>query len=686
MSDKKINKEITLVHHVGSDSEFKTEWEEVGNFLEAKINDNGTIFGKKLKVVTEFVDYDSVAKNFEDYFLIDESVVEKHDPDIFVVGFMVQDQKILDFYRDKDGIFFLSIDPTHKEKLDIPFNCIDIQPSLLRNQELVAWLSVNLNVLNTYIFYHPEITRNPQEYRLFLKKINFSGNSYLIPVPEKIGDDFQDADKNKEVQQKIVEDLFNRKDFKFKDDAIFCFNLWPRTLASTLCKKISEKYSEPYFLSLAGALNISNSLYAAHGLTESQASVEELQNKFQNKSWSQLEIMSTGLAQLDLAVGPLFYSSKLLKIDEKEYTCKKFSSLASEALSALNGKEDFYLGCYPISYIDNTISPKKTSIYQTLEIKHNQRDSDEFVSSLFRIQSDETQGVIEVWYVDIDIIRVTNIDVSEGVWSAEIEIEINSTSENPLELIFFKNLLSNDFIENAKLVRSETDKNNRFQKKYRVVEDFRFEPDINDFPFDNQNIKIEYKIEETLKDNVILQPPVSKTADNEFEVKGWKINEVKAGVKYYKNFDRVGTKMETVARLSQFSEITWNLSRKNSIPAIRSLVPLSVLIFLSWYCSFLPIESANTTIALNTTVFLAGVALYFSADRPNGYSLTLIDKYFIGFYIAHGTVLLSEFSFFISKEFYDFTHLAWQIMLPVIFSIFILFFFYKSRFSKKISK
>ena len=179
--------------------------------------------------------------------------------------------------------------------------------------------------------------------------------------------------------------------------------------------------------------------------------------------------------------------------------------------------------------------------------------------------------------------------------------------------------------------------------------------------------------------NIILQIPDSETADKNFIIQGWKINDVKAGVRYIKNIDKVGTKMEKTARVSENTEIVWKVSRNNLLPALRSLIPLAILLFLSWYCSFLTIESASTTVALNTTVFLAGVALYFSAERPSGNSLTIIDKFFIGFYLALGTVLLSEFTLFISEEIYIYSHMAWQIILPILFSGAFIFLYSKYR-------
>ena len=110
----------------------------------------------------------------------------------------------------------------------------------------------------------------------------------------------------------------------------------------------------------------------------------------------------------------------------------------------------------------------------------------------------------------------------------------------------------------------------------------------------------------------------------------------------------------------------WKVKRKNKISAIKSFIPLYILIFLSWYSSFLDSSESTTAVGLNTTVFLAGIALYFSADRPSTTVLTIIDKFFISFYTSVAILILSEFSIFINKTIYFYTHLIWQILIPVL--------------------
>ena len=92
---------------------------------------------------------------------------------------------------------------------------------------------------------------------------------------------------------------------------------------------------------------------------------------------------------------------------------------------------------------------------------------------------------------------------------------------------------------------------------------------------------------------------------------------------------------------------------------------------LAWYCSFNGPEAMFETIEINTTVFLAGVALYFSAEKPKGSSFTFIDKMFIYFYVAIGLQILSEFTLMIDERLYQITHLVWQVAIPFAIVIFL---------------
>ena len=206
---------------------------------------------------------------------------------------------------------------------------------------------------------------------------------------------------------------------------------------------------------------------------------------------------------------------------------------------------------------------------------------------------------------------------------------------------------------------------NRHQVKYRITGAFDFSPEIRNFPFDEQKLEIHTALEQSAK-NTKLQEPIKELVDRDFEIKGWKIISADTGTDRSKNFDRLGTNLETKVILMERNIVQWTVQRQNIIPALRSFVPLFVLIFLSWYSSFYNIDDAKSAVTLNTTVFLAGVALYFSAEKPKGSKFTFIDRLFIYFYAAIGTFIVTEFSVLLGSDWYQLAHLAWSIAIPVL--------------------
>ena len=204
---------------------------------------------------------------------------------------------------------------------------------------------------------------------------------------------------------------------------------------------------------------------------------------------------------------------------------------------------------------------------------------------LFEIQADAERNKSDVFYSYIDLIRVENIDVSEGFWIGLFELEINSIYESPIKHIRFGNRSTTNNLWEVLEIRKTREKH-RFQVKYRITGAFDLKPDINNFPFDTQKLEIHTALEQSAE-NAVLQPPITELVDRDFEVKGWKIIDADTGVQRSKNFDRLGANLETKVIIMERNVVQWTLRRQNIIPALRSFIPLFVLIFLSWYSSFL---------------------------------------------------------------------------------------------------
>ena len=124
------------------------------------------------------------------------------------------------------------------------------------------------------------------------------------------------------------------------------------------------------------------------------------------------------------------------------------------------------------------------------------------------------------------------------------------------------------------------------------------------------------------------------------------------------------------------------MSRKSSFTVIKILIPLLFLIALVIYGMYLPVEQIDRVIALLTTSFLSGIALYFSTERPNPLTLTIVDYIFIIFYLIVGLASVSVFVFDFFQDYYK-TGLAYSRLVLILLTIGSIFYLYYRRNSFK---
>ena len=77
---------------------------------------------------------------------------------------------------------------------------------------------------------------------------------------------------------------------------------------------------------------------------------------------------------------------------------------------------------------------------------------------------------------------------------------------------------------------------------------------------------------------------------------------------------------------------------------LKVLIPISFCWLLVLYGLFLPYENLERAVAVITTSFLSGIALYFSTERPQPLRMTVIDIVFAFFYLTVGVASLSVFT------------------------------------------
>ena len=576
---------------------------------------------------------------------------------------------------------FVRLDPGYRSELGpgLAKTLVDFDRNGLTNPDLVVWFAKALGVKTLYLIYIEGVSQ-PKMYEDKLKQITKGVNFVSFEIPSEIYYEYFETDDEKvekEIEKTILEMY---QEFPIEDHALVYRNGitdWKPEFVSSL----QEKLTNTVFLSSNGNEGTKNPF-----IMNGYLSITNMDMLKKVRDWFPAlptsEIIDDGILEVfhyDFeSLYLLQYASSKYLYDKKYEDKKSLINDLPDALKKIDGIKDVYLGAVPMYFDDIGLASGDTNIMHNISMP----DSKDSLKIFYKIQPSNTGDLLHMWYVHIDLIEVSDVNISEREWFTIFEIEINSTLENPLKYISFKNMVDPNLEQDAKLLRQD-EKDGRFQHKYRLRKSFSFNPSIADFPFDTQTLTVVYKVEETLLPNVRLQPPLIEKADKEFDIDGWKITDVLAGVQNEKNVDRVGTELNTVVRIARYSVVSWDIARQNFLPAARVLIPLIILLFISWYGSFLPMESANYTVELNTIVFLSGTALYFSAERPKGSSVTLIDRYFIGFYAAIGVILLTEFARFLGEQVYNYTHIAWQIMIPVILSNSLFNLFRKFRKLKK---
>ena len=70
-------------------------------------------------------------------------------------------------------------------------------------------------------------------------------------------------------------------------------------------------------------------------------------------------------------------------------------------------------------------------------------------------------------------------------------------------------------------------------------------------------------------------------------------------------------------------------------------IPLSFLLFLNYYTLFRGFGDIGGSVGILTTAFLAGIALYFSTERPQPLRMTTVDLIFLWYYMLTGIIIVA---------------------------------------------
>jgi hypothetical protein len=321
---------------------------------------------------------------------------------------------------------------------------------------------------------------------------------------------------------------------------------------------------------------------------------------------------------------------------------KQFLLDIGKALNTIDGSNDLFIGKQlAYAFKENVNIIKTNFLYQfPLSLQSEGTYPKIFYPQQFLLKDQELKKVI-VNYVYIDVLRAANINIGDGTWSCEFNLDIVSPHQNSIDIINFNNLSSVNPKFNAKPIwEDRVEGEDEYSSRYYVVANFDFNPIADNYPFDLQHIFISFTIIDQNKYGIISPIPEA-LIDKDFQVDGWDLNKSTTGVLRQKEIIYQGADLKKTIEIKEEARVGWTLMRTNTVTLMKIGIPLSFLLFLNYYTLFIDFKNVANSIGILTTVFLSGIALYFSTERPQPLRMTTVDLIFLSFYVLTGTTIVA---------------------------------------------
>ena len=356
-----------------------------------------------------------------------------------------------------------------------------------------------------------------------------------------------------------------------------------------------------------------------------------------------------------------FEDIKLIKylFDKEDYVFtsrEDFLKETSRRLKNINGVDDIYIGdSKTISFNEKQFN----TINDSYLFQHKKVSNDtKFIENILyknQFKYDPVKknyhDAIKTNYINIDILKFHNISIEESIFTAKFYLELTTTNSEGIEILSFNNSTLNTKSSIIKIDQNKID-HEYFYFRYLIEDTFSFDALPDNYPFDKQLIFIDLSIINEKKYG-ILQSPHALNVDKKFQIDGWNLKQTRSGP--FREKIKYVSPVNDMKKVSQKISIRigWMIERSSSMTLLKILIPLSFLWLLVLYGLFLPIENLDRAVAVITTSFLSGIALYFSTERPQPLRMTVIDFVFAFFYSTVGIASIAVFSLNFFPDIYN---------------------------------
>jgi hypothetical protein len=250
----------------------------------------------------------------------------------------------------------------------------------------------------------------------------------------------------------------------------------------------------------------------------------------------------------------------------------------------------------------------------------------------------DTLREVPVLFTHLDMVEINRVSDVEGSFHATFYLELTSTGRVALQQIDFTNAARSETSHQPLLdikpirVNEPDGEPPLYSYMYKVSGKFLFEPDLKNYPFDKQSFSIHFQPASATQP-FLVQPSTTALNDSIFDIKGWHYSGQYVGYDHdIISFVNTFTDERHTLPYYKFS-YTFVLARARADFFLKVLVPLLVILVVTYFSVFIPLFRFETLEAIQVTSLLASIALYFSAYKPEMEYATISDKIFIFTYI-----------------------------------------------------
>ena len=628
--------------------------------IEEDINGNGGIAGRNIYIdlLDIPVPYDQGKKAYNKKLESSPSLIFARGPSVFT-GIGEKKVEYIKTIESKTRLLFHSANISHSKTVELLENNIDLGTAPEKiNSAAGDVFERNKVFFNADKYFH--IANIGAESPLRAREKEFLEKNIFLTYLDKEEDLIFEN-----IEEKMLSALKNSTD---KD--ILSVGLMPTKLKNNVlnvCKK--HNFPLKIYFSSAGntsSFDFSDMLFAPIFQVSPNFDIYLKMEQFIEDSEQAFDISEKHLINDNFWQFEIPYLIKHIteenRISLSEGMEDNFLKEIKSGLNKIDGNKEIFVGTsinYAFRDQKNTLRkrlmvqalPSKVNPSLPLYIYHHEQ---------FALEDDEYK-TIQVTYIYLDVLRITNISIDEETFSCDMYLDVISKEPDPIKTLRFNNLstLNTNYVVNE--ISTHIDSVTEFiSTRYHISGNFTFHAIASNYPFDSQYLYLAITTQ-----HGILQPIPEELIDTDFDLNGWEIMNVQSGTLRSKNYLSKSSTLERIAKVEEEVRIGWLIKRSSSMTVLKIGIPLFFLGILVYYTLFLPTDQLSDSMAYLTTAFLSSIALYFSTERPQPLVMTTIDHIFAFFYLMTGGSMLLVIIAKFLPAIYSFLILPLRFIIPL---------------------